>query len=383
MNILYIMRFWPVYGGGETITVTLANEFVRRKHNVFVVYTYEKVCNPMPYNVSPNIKSQKMYTIEKFNVTDVKKMHEYIKTHNIDIAINQWGSTKLCHLAVQNTKCKLITCWHLDILPKVAAPHSIKERIIKIICGNNIYCKYIHWQQIRSHDNNYKLSDKYVFLSRSFLEEYIHLSHIKMNTNKLAAISNPLTYNYVYNFSNYENKCKQVLFVGRIFEYHKRLSYILKIWEQIESDNKFSSWNLCIVGDGPDMRQTKQLSADLGLKRVSFEGFKNPQQYYLNSSIFLMTSAFEGFGMTLVEAQQYGVVPIVMDSYKSLHDIIKNDENGIIIPDNDFESFVNELKNLMNDDKRRRRLAENGSETCKKFSVNTIASAWENLFKTL
>lgn len=59
MNILYIMRFWPVYGGGETITVTLANEFVRRKHNVFVVYTYEKVCNPMPYNVSPNIKSQK------------------------------------------------------------------------------------------------------------------------------------------------------------------------------------------------------------------------------------------------------------------------------------------------------------------------------------
>ena len=87
-----------------------------------------------------------------------------------------------------------------------------------------------------------------------------------------------------------------------------------------------------------------------------------------------MTSAFEGFGMTLVEAQQYGVVPIVMDSYKSLHDIIKNDENGIIIPDNDFESFVNELKNLMNDDKRRRRLAENGSETCKQFSVNTLAS---------
>lgn len=41
-----------------------------------------------------------------------------------------------------------------------------------------------------------------------------------------------------------------------------------------------------------------------------------------------MTSAFEGFGMTLVEAQQYGVVPIVMDSYKSLHDIIKNDETA-------------------------------------------------------
>ena len=40
MNILYVMRYWPVYGGGETITVTLANEFVKRGHSVYVVYTY-------------------------------------------------------------------------------------------------------------------------------------------------------------------------------------------------------------------------------------------------------------------------------------------------------------------------------------------------------
>lgn len=31
MNILYVMRYWPVYGGGETITVTLANEFVKAR----------------------------------------------------------------------------------------------------------------------------------------------------------------------------------------------------------------------------------------------------------------------------------------------------------------------------------------------------------------
>lgn len=377
------MRYWPVYGGGETITVTLANEFVKSKHNVFIVYTYDNVCIPMPYDVSLEIKSRKMHTIERFNKLDVEKMHEYIEKNNIDVAINQWGDTQLCHLAVQNTKCKLITCWHLDILPKVGKPQSVKEKIVKTMFGDRGYTYYAHWQQMRKHNKNYKLSDKYVFLSKSFLKEYENLSHIKLNKNKLAAISNPLTYTYVYNFNDYKNKSNQVLFVGRIFEYHKRLSYILRIWKQIELDNKFSDWNLCIVGDGPDMYQTKQLSAKLGLVRVSFEGFKNPKQYYLNSSIFLMTSAFEGFGMTLVEAQQYGVVPIVMDSYKSLHDIIKNQENGIIIPDNDLDKFVNELKNLMCDDNLRRQLAVNGSETCKKFSVNTIVALWENLFRTL
>ena len=383
MNIAYIMRYWPVYGGGETITVTLANELIKRGHSVHVIYTFDQTCEPMPYPLSPEIKAIKLYTIERFSKLNVEKMHEYIENNDIDVAINQWGDTRLCRSAIQNTKCKLITCWHLDILPKVGKPQSLKEKIVKTIFGNKIYSYYVHWQQMRNHNRNYRLSDKYVFLSKSFLQEYKKLSCIKLCENKLAAISNPLTYAYVYNFNNYDKKKKQALFVGRIFEYHKRLSYILKIWKQIELDNNLSDWNLCIVGDGPDMGRTKQLSDDLELQRVSFEGFKNPTTYYLDSRIFLMTSAFEGFGMTLVEAQQCGVVPIVMDSYKSLHDIITDHENGIIIQDNDIEKFVNELKNLMSDDKLRKHLATKGTESCEKFSVNTIVDLWEKLFKTL
>lgn len=60
------MRYWPVYGGGETITVTLSNEFVKRGHNVLIAYTYYNTIDPMPYFLADKIKSKKLYTIEGY-----------------------------------------------------------------------------------------------------------------------------------------------------------------------------------------------------------------------------------------------------------------------------------------------------------------------------
>ena len=58
----------------------------------------------------------------------------------------------------------------------------------------------------------------------------------------------------------------------------------------------------------------------------------------------MMTSAFEGFPMTLVEAQQCGVVPVVMDSYLSLHDIVETGYNGIIVSNEDLTGYINNIK---------------------------------------
>lgn len=96
MNILYIMRYWPVYGGGETITATLANEFVRRGHNVFIAYQYNNVVNPMPYEIDSRVKIFKTHTIEKYKNKDVLSLHDYIIDNNIDVMINQWGDSSLC-----------------------------------------------------------------------------------------------------------------------------------------------------------------------------------------------------------------------------------------------------------------------------------------------
>lgn len=377
------MRYWPVYGGGETITVTLSNEFVRRGHNVFIAYTYYNTIDPMPYSLADKIKSKKLFTIEGYKKTDINQLRQYIIDNEIHIMINQWGNTTLCDLARKGTKCKLITCWHLSVLLPLGDDKNWKRRLTQPILGKKFFERRWRNNQMANHLNNYRRSDKYVFLAKSFMDEYQAISRIEDKANKFYAINNPLTYHYEYDMENFERKKKEVLYVGRIYEYPKRVSYVLKIWKIIESNCEFSDWNLKIVGDGPDMEVSKRLACQLGLRQVTFEGFKDPKPYYLDASIFMMTSATEGFGMTLVEAQQYGVVPVVMDTYSSLHEIIESGKNGIIIPDNDLEGYATAVEKLMMEPMYRKQLAENGLRTCKKFTVNHIADEWENLFNQM
>ena len=215
MNIAYIMRYWPVYGGGETITVTLANELVRRGHCVHVIYTYDQSCSPMPYDIDNRIVSYKAHTIEHYTGKDVKELHDYISRHGIEIMVNQWGCTELCDQARHGTVCKLVTCWHLDVIRKIDKPVGWKKKILSLLIGKHLYQRYGYLSQMREHDRNCRLSDKYVFLSDSFLKEYVDRSHLKGRKEKVAAIANPLTYDYRYDMSGYSSKEKEVLIKGR------------------------------------------------------------------------------------------------------------------------------------------------------------------------
>lgn len=199
----------------------------------------------------------------------------------------------------------------------------------------------------------------------------------------MASIPNPLVFQNSISEYDFNNKKNVVLIVARLLESQKRLSRALKIWSYIEKDENLNDWILKVVGDGPDLGNYKEMANELNLKRIYFEGYQDPLPYYLKSKIFIMTSAFEGFGMTLVESLQLGVVPVVMDSFLALHDIIIDNHNGIIIPDNDIMTFVAELKRLMYNDVKRSSLAKNAIDSADKFSVKNVVSDWEALINTL
>ena len=142
-------------------------------------------------------------------------------------------------------------------------------------------------------------------------------------------------------------------------------------------------WKLIIVGDGTDLKNEVRYAQETGCEDVTFTGFQNPAEFYAKSPIFAMTSASEGFGMVLVEAQMNGCVPVAFDSFESLHDIITSGENGIIVSDNDLDEFASQLHNLMTDEQLRQSMADKAVESCRKFSVENIVDRWEQLFSEL
>ena len=96
-----------------------------------------------------------------------------------------------------------------------------------------------------------------------------------------------------------------------------------------------------------------------------------------------MVSAYEGWGLTITEAQQCGCVPIAFDSFGAIHDIIDSGKNGIIVPEGNINEYAAQLKRLMNNPDELKRLSDNAREDCLRFSRENIAKQWKTLLESL
>ena len=181
---------------------------------------------------------------------------------------------------------------------------------------------------------------------------------------------------------DFSAKKKELLFVGRVTFHAKRPDYLLRVWAKLQA--RFPAWSLRMVGGAHDFDAVKKLAGTLGLERVHFEGFQNPEPYYRDASIFCMTSAYEGFPNVLVEAASFGCVPVAFDSFAAARDIISDGENGCLVPAFDLDAYAETLARLMSDDALRERLAKNAlAQIPEKFSPEKIGAQWEALFRKL
>ena len=223
--------------------------------------------------------------------------------------------------------------------------------------------------------------DKIITLSTSFIPHFYRLAP-HTPEGKVVAISNPNTYeDPVATGTSTMGNEKMVLFVGRLDNKAKGVDRLLRIWSIVEA--RTSGWTLKIVGDGQDRKMLKDLAGELGLKQVSFEGFRVPKSYYERASIFCMTSTFEGFGVVLTEAMQHGVVPMAFNSYDALQDIVTNGEDGVVVPAFDEQSYAESLLLLMSNPSLLKRMSAQAKLSSDKFSRDKIAQKWYNLIDTL
>lgn len=223
--------------------------------------------------------------------------------------------------------------------------------------------------------------DMTVLLSDRFAPELKR--YVDLDPDKLTGIGNCFTFKESLSQEELALKEKKILIVSNMTERAKRVSTALRIWKRVEKIYGTQDWKLILVGDGEDIGYYRKLAVRYRLKNCVFEGRQNPMEYYRKGSILMLTSAYEGFGMVILEAQQMGCVPIVFDSYQSVHDIIEDGLNGILVRNNDYKLFADRLYNLMTDHERLMSMAANCLEGNLEFTQDTIWNKWENLFNKL
>lgn len=390
MKITFLLRPWPVFGGGETVTISLANEFVKRGHEVIVLYIMKTERANMPYIDSairtilvPNIHFD-IQTTSSFNKEECERAHgfllDFVRNEKVDIVINQWWPVDAVYDL--NKYTKVIKCYHMAVFLKAKYSNLkwIGKDFFKKICGRSLYYRLHQYSVNRQIQAFLPYVDRFVFLAPVFQKEYEDYLGNRADKSKFDYCYNPLTFRDFAKEDDLIQKDNVVLFVGRMYDSHKNMTGLMRIWKKIEEAPSLKDWRFEMVGDGADLQLAMNYSEQLELKRISFEGQKNPEEYFKRAKIFVMASHHEGWGMTLVEAQQFGCVPIVMDTFSSLHNIIADNINGLIVPMNDYEQYVKKLKSLMIDEDLRDKLARKGIETCKRFTINSVCDRWDKIF---
>lgn len=227
----------------------------------------------------------------------------------------------------------------------------------------------------RCYCEQFRLSDKVVLLSDKLKDEITYFTGWHDFSNFIA-IPNPVTIDFPSVIN--KNKDKIVLHVA-LFNEQKRQDLLLDIWKKVELQRP--DWTLKIVGDGYLRSKLIRKAKSLQLQHVEFCGFQMPAPFYNEASIFCLTSAYEGFGLVLVEAMAFGCVPMAFNSYETASDIIDNGINGVLIPPFNINVYADRIVEMMDEEDLRTRMSEQAVEKSKYFKVDKIAGLWHDMLE--
>ena len=175
---------------------------------------------------------------------------------------------------------------------------------------------------------------------------------------------------------------KRVIAVGR-YVYQKGFDLLLRAWSLVEK--KCEDWSLAVYGQG-NRRPYMLLMEDLGLdrNRCFLNGPVNDIcQEYINSSIFVFSSRFEGFGMVILEAMTCGLPVVSFDCPCGPKDIITANEDGLLIENGNVEELASAIIRLISNPLLLSKMAKSATENVERYKMEHIANKWKTLFESL
>lgn len=196
---------------------------------------------------------------------------------------------------------------------------------------------------------------------------------------KVKKIENPLTF---YDERSASLTNKKVIVIGRL-TYQKGYDFLLKIWKRVIEE--YPEWILNIYGDGEEKEKIENF---IKVNRLEQNIFlrgkeKNIQEKYLESSIYLMTSRYEGMPMVLLEAMSCGLPIVSFDCPCGPKDLIMNNQNGFICKFGDIDSMVNKIILLIENEEKRKQFGKNSKICSREYLEDKVMKKWKNLLESL
>lgn len=368
-------------GGVIQVNISLMNHFIGEGYEISILSirhgdTWENITYPIEANcnvINPHdvwgcpLLSQALQALKKGRIFSCCK----ILMNRMKYKIVIYKDYQKAQSFILQTQPDVIIVSHYEIL--AAIPESYGKKTIMHF--------HTSFDQVNNNRSYRRIFQKY----KNRIYCFVWLSKETARQAKKAgfdnsyAIYNPLT--FIQN--NYaKQSSKKCVFVGRMAS-EKRVWLAIKHFIHVyEGDSLLHDWTLDLYGDGAEAEEIRDLIKNYPY--IHYHGYTNRVQEVLaNSSLMLMTSAYEGMPLVVLEANECGVPVIAYDFGESSREVIIHEKSGIIISQDDEESYEKALSDLMHNEEKRIVLATYAKEFAKSFSMEHIGTQWKKLFSDI
>ena len=390
----WIGRAYYRQAGTNRITCTIANELAKN-HDVSILVTTDGVQKNV-FEYDESIKIEKLKAANFVYRQPKKSFSGFINAciravNNKTGFFNHPKRYRILEKALYPTKYKtslenffqekdydIIVATASEMLWLATLSECINEKTKLFGWQHNDYQSYVSRKNILFWQKE-ELLKKYIPMLDQLvvLNPYDKEAYLKNLGLDVEYIGNPLTIQFERK-ANQNNK--QFLFVGRLSD-QKGIDFLIESFSIFAEHN--DDWTAVIVGDGnANYRNSliKQTWVKKVQDRIRFVGFTTDVlKYYLESSIYLMTSRYEGWGLVVTEAMHMGL-PVIAFDITPMAYIIDHDENGIIVNKFDTKKFANAMIELANDYEKRVELSTAAIKKSEQFSLEVTIQKWEVLF---
>lgn len=375
MNVLMLApEFLPVWGGVGTYCIELARNLRGAEIHVLtpkrVGFTGGDIENEydfddiLPSNVHIHFLGEAKDTFRynaKFQYACFKHVPRIIKEKGIDILHSHTAQMPDLFLSFRNLDIPILTTIHTTIKGQRFGTKLSDASFLELEFSEKM--TYLMYPFLRLAEEIYFKKDRNYIVVSNWMKNQILMEKPGINPRKIFVVHNgtdPEIFNqkkrreYRDFFPELDDDRLKVLFSSRFVE-RKGTRFL---FEAIPKILKEADVFFIFAGTG------KGIKLDIPKKNYAFLGYvdylKMPYLYAL-SDIFILTSLYENFPISLLEAMSSGLA-VISTNVGGIPEVI-HDKNGILIPPCNVDAIVEQILYLVNDEKSRKKIAENARKT--------------------
>lgn len=341
-------------GGAERVLVTLANAFCK-EHEVKIIKfhpenSFYKLENKVLVKTLPQFSFHNLYhkIISRFK--KIFALRRALRENESDVFISFLDTTNIaCIVAKMGLKTPLIICEH----------------------SNEAYLKSKFWRFLRRLTYPYaQILSVLGSSDKTFYDKFV---------KKVVVLNNPC--HFSLEPKTHFQKENLVLFVGRL-DRNKNASMFIKAVALLK-ENLLLNYRFCIVGDG-ELKENLENEARNLKAKVEFLGrVEDMALLYERAKVLCLCSFIEGLPTVLIETLYFDVCRISSAYYNGARDLIADEKDGLIIPQNDEKALALALERVLNDENLRKNLVENARKRQKDYELSCIKKQWLDLIGEL